>query len=158
MKAIAVLLESQHEMARIKHPLEGQPIPKRLPKRPTVRRHRDPAYLEWLHHLPCIVSTQSHSVIAHHITIGRNRMGVKEDDSLCVPLASQLHDQHPGALHVVGERSFWNRWGINPFDVARDLYAAFQAGAMPASCTVFLHGYRHLGTARLQSGLKVFDD
>lgn len=141
---------------RLKPMTEG-PIPKAPAKRPTVRRERDKDYLGFLHRLPCCVSGVQSDVIAHHITVGRGRMGVKEDDSLALPLHNAMHDQHPGALHVVGERNFWTRWGINPFDVTRDLYDLYeQQGPNVPAAVAILHGHRLMGQKRIEAGLKVF--
>lgn len=60
------------------------PLPKAPAKRKIARRLHDKPYLAFLHELPCCVSGVTNDVIAHHITIGRERMGVKEDDSLAL--------------------------------------------------------------------------
>lgn len=144
--------------ARIK-PLSEGPQPKAPKKRPSERRMRDKNYLGFLHELPCCVSGRSEGVIAHHLTIGRGRMGVKEDDSLALPLHHTLHDQHPGALHVVGEENFWNRLGINPFDLCRDLFDLYQQrGPAHRQAMQLLYGHRSLGEVRKLAGLISFYD
>lgn len=143
-------------MARIATPPQYS-IPKAPPKRQPVRRERDKDYLSFLHRLPCCVSGVYGDVIAHHITMGRGRMGVKEDDSLALPLANMLHDQHSNALHVIGERNFWSRWGYSPFDLCRDLYDLYQQQGpnVPAAVTL-LNGHRLLAQKRIEAGLKLF--
>lgn len=145
-------------MGRIANFIEG-PIPKAPAKRPVVRRERDKDYLGWLHRLPCVVSGVTNDVIAHHLTIGRGRMGVKEDDSLALPLAAYLHDQHSDALHVIGERNFWNRWGFEPFDLCRDLRAFYEQheGRIAGAGTI-IQGHRYLAQRRVDAGLKLFDE
>jgi len=140
-------------------PLTSGPLPKAPPKRKADRRLQDKAYLNFLHHLPCCVSGVRDNVIAHHLTIGRGRMGVKEDDSLALPLSNVLHDQHPGALHVVGEKKFWGRWAIAPFDLCRDLYDLYeQKGPNVPAAVTLLHGHRLMAQKRIEAGLKLFDE
>lgn len=135
-------------------------IPKAPMKRPAAdRRLRDKDYLSFLHRLPCCVSGVTSDVIAHHLTIGRGRMGVKEDDSLALPLNTALHDQHDRALHVVGEKNFWRRWSIEPFWLCEDLYTLYQQkGPVIGSACQLIDAHRHLAQARIRAGLKLFDE
>ncbi|MCK5746793.1 MAG: DUF968 domain-containing protein [Oricola sp.] len=143
--------------ARLKSDAPAFMLPKAPPKRKVERRMRDKDYLSFLHRLPCCVSGAYGDVIAHHITMGRGRMGVKEDDSLALPLSNTLHDQHSNALHVVSERVFWTRWAINPFDLCRDLCDLYeQQGPNVPAAVALLHGHRLVAQKRLEAGLKLF--
>jgi len=99
-------------------------IPKAPDFKKAARRERDKGYLAWLHELPCCVSGY-YGVIAHHITIDKGRMGVKADDKLALPLLESRHNMYSGSLHVVGEKNFWNRYGIDPFNLASSLYKVY---------------------------------
>ena len=135
-----------------------------LAKKPARRRRplhqgKDPGYLAFLHTLECCVTGVKTDLEAHHPTVGRNRMGRKEDDATAVPLARCMHsDQYPDGLHR-GERAFWNRYGIDPESLAADLYALFLAyGAAPASGHRIIRAHRALGQVRKELGVKVFDE
>lgn len=55
-------------------------------------------------------------------------IGRKSDDRRAVPLCSDCHLDAPDAQHRVGdERKFWERVGVNPFEVAAGLWAQFEA-------------------------------
>ena len=67
-----------------------------LVPQPKVKTVRNLKYLAWLRQQPCqICGTGSYynSIHAHHSTTGG--MGIKGDDSLCVPLCTPCHQ----ALH-----------------------------------------------------------
>ena len=53
-------------------------------------------------------------------------IGAKPDDSKTVPLCADCHLDAPDAQHNVGEKAFWKRVGINPFELAANLYAQFE--------------------------------
>lgn len=138
-------------------PLSQGPIPKAPEKRNVPRRLHDRAYLAYLHTLPCCVSGTTNDVIAHHITIGRGRMGVKEDDSLALPLSSQWHNDWPESLHAVGESAFWRRWRVEPFALAADLYALFKThGAVETSGRALIAAHRSLAQRRVEIGVPLF--
>ena len=55
---------------------------------------------------------------AHHLTFcGGHGMGLKECDSLTVPLC---HSHHIN-LHHIGEKKWWQHWDIDAEQVARNL-------------------------------------
>lgn len=87
------------------------------------KRHRiiDPGHLAFIRTLPCLACGGPGGT-AHHLTVGRNRMGRKAGDDQVVPLTERCHNMHPESLHVVGEKAFWNRYGIDPRPVATELY------------------------------------
>jgi hypothetical protein len=63
---------------------------------------RDPAHLERVRAMPCLVTHQSPSD-SHHILMGWHTKGVKPPDDRAVPL---IHAQHM-RLHQIGEKKFW---------------------------------------------------
>lgn len=85
-------------------------------------RQEDKKHLEFIRSLPCLTSGFSGRVDAHHLTIGRYRMGRKLDDRFTVPLQHSLHVGGPRALHEMGERAFWNHRGIDPRPIADFLW------------------------------------
>lgn len=134
-------------------------LPKAPPRQRSVRRERDADYLGWLHELPCCVSGVTNGVIAHHITIDRGRMGVKSDDSLALPLLNELHDQHPGALHVIGEKRFWNNHGINPFLLAFSLHTVYtEYHKNLAFAKALLKAHREIGSWCRANGVTHFQE
>lgn len=138
-------------------PLTKGSLPKAPAKRNVPRRLHDRAYLAFLHELPCCVSGTANDVIAHHITIGRGRLGVKEDDSLAIPLSSQWHNDWPESLHMVGEVAFWRRWKIEPFALAADLYALFKThGPVSISGAHLISAHRRLAQRRVEIGVPLF--
>jgi len=59
-------------------------------------------------------------VQAHHLTfLGGQGMRTKECDNKTVPLCFKHHRN----LHDIGERKFWENWGIDAEQEARDLAA-----------------------------------
>lgn len=89
------------------------------------KRHRiiDAGHLAFVRTLPCL-ACGGPAGTAHHLTIGRGRMGRKAGDDQAVPLTERCHNMHPESLHVVGEKVFWNRYGIDPRPVAAALYGS----------------------------------
>lgn len=136
-------------------PLSSGPIPKdRAKRQQQPRRLHEKGYLQYLHQLPCVVSGVTNDVIAHHLRMGRFRMGVKEDDSLAIPLTNYMHDE----LHKGSEYAFWNRWGFEPFDLCRDLYAVFlQCGPSVPAGNAIIYAHRALAQQRAACSLKLFD-
>lgn len=66
-----------------------------------VKRFDCPAYIEWLHTLPCCVSGSRTNVTAHHVVgHGLKGLGGKTHDLLAIPLVAELHlPDYPGGLH-----------------------------------------------------------
>ena len=95
-------------------------IPKRRPA-------KKPAYLAFLHHLPCCVSGQ-YGVEASHLSFaspdhahyGRAK-STKAPDLFALPLSA---DQH-ALFHRIGEQQFWACAGINPHELALALWAIY---------------------------------
>lgn len=148
---------------RIANIVEG-PFFKEKTKRPKSRRPvhqgKDKGYLAFLHTLECCVTGTTGRLVAHHPTVGRGRMGRKEDDSTAVPVTEEYHsDQYPTGLHN-GERAFWNRWGIDPTALADDLYALYMAHGPDAKAAghEVIRFHRQFGQMRVRNGIKIFDE
>lgn len=109
-------------MTRIK-PISGPPYLKTGVAKQKLHRIIDVNHLAFVRTLPCLACGGPGGT-AHHLTVDRYRMGRKAGDNLVVPLTERCHNMHPNSLHVVGERAFWNRLGIDPRPAARELYAA----------------------------------
>lgn len=144
-------------------PLTSGPMPKAPPKRKQDRRLKDPAYLKWLHELPCVITGQRDRLTVHHVMAGRESYGKKEDDSICVPIIAELHMHDFGkeSLERIGERRFWNDWGMDVLALARDLRACFEVhgntqGSI-ATGNEIIRAHRQLASARKRWGVKVFE-
>lgn len=143
---------------RIK-PISAPTLDKKLPrnKRPIIEG-KDAQYLAWLHTLPCCVSLRWDHIHAHHPTVGRGRMGRKEDDATAIPLNEEYHlDQFEEGVHN-GEVAFWNRHGIDPTALADDLYACFKAGLGRREAVDIIDAHRALAHVRSRLQIKVFVD
>lgn len=91
---------------------------------------QDPAYLALVRQCPCLSCGLDPAGTAAHLRLNsalygkRQALGRKPLDSWATPLCSGCHLNDPGAQHRVGEYSFWQRVGINPFLACQRLYAA----------------------------------
>lgn len=127
------------------------PIGKPKAKKQPVRRMVDERHLAFVRTLPCLASGLNTNVEAHHLTVGRHMMGRKADDSCVVPIISTLHTGGPEALHEMGERNFWNKRGIDPHVVAKELYACtgdYDAALQVIACA-HIEADRRLALGRL---------
>jgi hypothetical protein len=95
-------------------------------------RLHDEGFLAHLRTLPCCCGcNRAAPSEAAHIRIGFFAMGKKPDDCNAVPLNAWCHRQAPDSQHT-NERSFWERRGVNPYDIAGDLYRQYGgAGGKP---------------------------
>ena len=140
------------------------PLPKAPPKRKMDRRLKDPAYMKWLHELPCVLTGQRERLTVHHVMAGRESYGKKEDDSVCVPLIAELHmhDFGPGSLERIGERRFWNGWALDPLALARDLRTCFETyGHTQGSIATgkeIIRAHREMASARKRWGIKIYEE
>jgi len=98
-------------------------------------RRRDPAYLAWLRRQPCVICGTTKRIEAAHVRAGYSAAGwaptgmmQKPDDARAVSLCAAHHREGPDAQHRANERSWWTAHGIDPPDLCRALYAAFEAG------------------------------
>lgn len=92
------------------------------------RKAGDQDYLAKVRLLPCLSCGMEPSEAAHVkyscAALGKtNKLGKRPDDCDCVPLCSQCHRLARDAQHQGNERAFWERLGLNPYLMARDLYA-----------------------------------
>lgn len=97
-------------------------------------RERDPGFLAFLRRQPCAVRHMggcAGAVQAAHIRFSDSRqgrgnpgLGTKNHDRFCTALceAHHIRDQHAGA-----ERAFWERAGLNAYDVAARLYEQYRS-------------------------------
>lgn len=106
--------------ARIAYQPERFTTPKRRPA-------KKPAYLAFLHHLPCCVTGQygveaSHLSFAspEHAHYGRAK-STKAPDLFALPLSKAEHERS----HRIGEQQFWACSGINPHELALALWAIY---------------------------------
>lgn len=69
-----------------------------------------PAYIRWLHTLPCCVSGARKNLTVHHVVgHGLKAVGDKTHDLLAIPLVAELHlPDYAGGIHcsLMG----WRRW------------------------------------------------
>jgi hypothetical protein len=70
---------------------------------------RSKKYLKFIRSQPCLVTGQVINVVAHHVRIGFFGAGMKPNDSMCLPLTDEQHR----LLHQMGEKSYWERVGID---------------------------------------------
>lgn len=104
--------------------------PEAFTRQPTgkgSKRVEQPAYLDFIRSLPCIV-TRRGPVEAAHVSysvpeygkLGRGK-GSKESDRWAVPLCPEEHQRQ----HSMNEQEYWRSVGIDPCIVAALLYAAY---------------------------------
>jgi hypothetical protein len=81
-------------------------------KTPKIRNKKHLAYIR---SLDCIITANGEHcngspIHAHHLTILKNQRGIgqKVGDNFTLPLCSLHHD----TLHRMGEKRFWQMWGI----------------------------------------------
>lgn len=93
--------------------------------KPRRRAEKKPAYLSFLHTLPCCVTGQS-GVQAAHLSFadpwyghyGRGR-GTKAPDLFALPLSPEQHSKS----HSMNEEAYWLETGVNPHLLALTLFA-----------------------------------
>lgn len=123
--------------AKGRQKLSGPKLEKRVSPKATRGRELDKGYLAWLRRLPCVACavkggycgpTQAAHLRFSDAARGRINpgMGNKPSDRYATPLGAghHLNDQHGRE-----ERAFWADLGIDPGQLADDLYAAFGGGA-----------------------------
>lgn len=108
--------------------MKRTPLRRRTPIRKRARRPKrilDPAYLEWVGTLPCIV-TGSRPSERHHVRRlgipGGGSAGVRPDDRRAVPVCRPVHRE------VQGRDAFWWGWhGIDIEATIRELNERYEA-------------------------------
>lgn len=104
-------------------------------------RQRDEKHLQFLRSLPCLVCQNNISTEAAHIrmsdaSVGKFNPGVgaKPSDMYAVPLCGDCHREQ----HAVGnERRYWEGKGIDPIEIAKQLYAV--SGDHEAGCRIVMN-------------------
>lgn len=105
--------------------------PRRV-RRPRELRARfeDPAHLNLIRALPCLISGRAPGGVAAHVRYANAQfgkeitgIGVKPDDRWAVPLCPWFHTDGSGAQHRFGEEDWWIKHGFDPLQVASNLYA-----------------------------------
>jgi len=98
-------------------------------------RIHDAGFLSYTRRLPCCVGPVgcSGGIEAAHIRYGRRGaptgLGIKPNDSDCVPLCRGHHRDGPDAQHAGSERAWWVKRGLDPFAIAAANFADYQRGA-----------------------------
>lgn len=103
-------------------------LPNRASAFAEQRKGGDPDYLAKVRLLPCLKCGMEPSEAAHVkyscAALGKtNKLGKRPDDCDTVPLCASCHREARDAQHQGNERAFWERLNLNPYLIARDLYA-----------------------------------
>ena len=144
-------------------PLDQEfPIPKaggqKKPASPDRHRVKDRKYLQALSELPCRVSWTVGTVEVHHLKGERYRMGRRAGDDKGVPLCAELHRLRTDCVEN-GEAAFWSRHGINPHDLAADLWALWgrDHGNFHMDSVNIMAQHKALAKTRLKFGIELND-
>tara|TARA_R100001163_G_scaffold11784_1_gene10826 strand:- start:27794 stop:28186 length:393 start_codon:yes stop_codon:yes gene_type:complete len=73
-------------------------------------------HLQFIRSQPCIITGQK-AQACHIRILTDGGTGIKPSDFFCIGLHQDLHRQQ----HILGEQSFYKKWEINPFTIAKDL-------------------------------------
>jgi len=90
----------------------------------------DVAHLACIRQLPCLKCGMEPCGEAAHVRLNssafgkRQALGARPGDEWAVSLCRACHTGDPDSQHKIGEREFWDRLGINPLLVARELWEA----------------------------------
>lgn len=131
----------------------------RRQRRPRDLRARleDADHLRLIRALPCLISGYTPAGQAAHIRYANAQfgkeitgIGVKPDDKWTVPLCAWEHTESSGAQHRFGEEAWWIDRGIDPLQVASNLYACSLAlramrmdeGSIIQALTLIIHNAR----------------
>lgn len=94
----------------------------------TRGRVNDAEHLALIRTLPCLNCGLDPCYEAAHVRMNsaafgkRQALGRKPDDLWTVPLCRACHQGDADSQHKVGEAIFWQRVGLNPLIVAKELY------------------------------------
>ena len=99
--------------------------------RPRRGPARSPEYLAWIRTLGCVVfsdvSRGSSAIEAAHTNVlGRRGIGQKTSDFSAIPLCSRHHREYPDSYHLLGEKRFSHKHGIELKEVVRRLQSRFR--------------------------------
>ena len=98
-----------------------EPKPRRVPRRGPSR---DSGYRTWIRTLPCAACGSRWQIEAAH-TGCDGGMSQKASDYSCVPLCRSCHTAGREAYHRIGKLAFERKWGIDCFDLVRELNIAW---------------------------------
>lgn len=85
----------------------------------------DAGYLRFLRKKPCCCGcSRAMPSEAAHVRLGFFGLNVKPHDKDAVPLNAWCHRLAPDAQHQ-DEAGFWERRGLDPFEIAAKLYAEY---------------------------------
>ena len=117
------------------------PLPRGLPpkRRVPVRRKRlrprrspdrSPEYLAWIRMLPCAVCSRMRdgsTVIeaAHTNALGPRGLGQKTTDFSAIPLCAAHHREDLDSYHILGEKGFSHKHGVDLKDLVLRLQSRF---------------------------------
>jgi hypothetical protein len=120
----------------------GRPLKQRVPvrkKRFQPRRgpERSLEYLAWIRTLGCAVCSRvsgEFAVIeaAHTNVLGRRGMGQKTSDFSAIPLCAAHHRQNSDSYHLMGEKEFSYKHGIELKDLVLALQSRFWQQVCPS--------------------------
>lgn len=94
-----------------------------------IPKIRNPKYLEYIRSLSCVIQMDGEycngaPVDAHHLTCTSDGvMGDKAGDDKALPLCRLHHN----TLHRIGEKTFWERWGIDAVKLTKELWGGFMS-------------------------------
>tara|TARA_Y100000401_G_scaffold112259_1_gene111480 strand:- start:14 stop:388 length:375 start_codon:yes stop_codon:yes gene_type:complete len=77
---------------------------------------RSPKHLNFIRKQPCIITGQK-AQACHIRILTDGGTSLKPSDFFAYSLCPELHKQQ----HILGEITFYHKWQINPFKVAKDL-------------------------------------
>jgi hypothetical protein len=123
--------------------IQRKPIRRWRPK----RKDADPAYLEWITSLPCVVCVdivsrlagptlerivansplrrfQEDPTEAHHA--GDHGLAQRAPDRTAIPLCTRHHRESRDSAHKLG-KAFWQQWGIDRDALIRKLNEEYDA-------------------------------
>lgn len=81
--------------------------------------NRSQEYLDFIRRSRCAVTGRDSPCHAHHVRIGNTGgTSLKPSDYRAIPLSGELHTE----LHLVGEKSFWEKYKIDPeIEISKNL-------------------------------------
>jgi hypothetical protein len=95
-------------------------------------RQTDPAYLDMIRTLPCVICGRGAPNHAAHVRYGSEEhgkpltgMGIRPDDKWTLPLC---HKHHITGQHLSGERLWWAEQSIDPIRLCVTLRDAYEKG------------------------------
>ena len=78
---------------------------------------RSVKHLNFIRSLPCYISEQTPSQACHIRILSDGGVGIKPSDYLTLPFIYQYHKMQTD----LGEQTFYAKFNINPFTLAKDL-------------------------------------